>query len=110
MADKNVRPTEECPNYRGRFMKLLSKTAWRNISKAVARACPRFLGRRGGFELESMEARALLNGAGLVPNFGVNGVATMDFGGLDSGTAISLGSGGKVLMAGRAWPGNDTDF
>ena len=42
-------------------MKLLSKTAWRNISKAVARACPKFLARRGGFELESMEARALLS-------------------------------------------------
>jgi len=103
MADNSVRPTEG-------DMKLLSKTAWRNISKAVARACPKFLGRRGGFELENMEARALLNGAGLDANFGNNGLATMDFGGSDSGTAVALVSGGKVLMAGRAWNGNDYDF
>src|SRR4051812_68743 len=81
---RNVRTT------RGRFMKLLSKTAWRNFAKAVARACPRLSRRHAGFALENMEPRNLLSAAGLDPGFGTNGVATVDFGGNDSGMATVL--------------------
>ncbi len=102
-----------CPTYKmtRAHMKLLSQSTWRKMKLAVARACSRFPQRSGGFSLESMEGRALLSGTvGLDPHFGVNGVALADFGGSDSGMTIAMQSDGKVLMAGRAWNGNEYDF
>jgi hypothetical protein len=56
-------------------MKLLSKTAWRKITNAICRVCPKISQRTGGFELEAMEGRTLLS-VGLDPHFGTGGVAT----------------------------------
>src|SRR5882672_10365377 len=90
-------------------MKLLSKTAWRKMTEAVANVCTRISQRNGGFKLEAMEGRTLLS-VGLDPHFGTDGVAIADFGGSDQGYAMARQSDGKILMAGRAWSGSQYDF
>jgi len=90
-------------------MKLLSKTAWRMFSKAIAMACPKYSQRTGGFSLEAMEGRALLS-VGLDPHFGVDGTALADFGGSDQGYAMVVENDGSILMAGRAWHNDQYDF
>ena len=57
-------------------MKLLTKMAWRKITDAVARVCPKITQRTGGFKLEAMEGRALMSAnVGLDPHFGTDGLA-----------------------------------
>src|SRR3954462_14554596 len=90
-------------------MKLLSKTAWRKITNAISRVCPKIPRRIGGFGLEAMEGRTLLS-AGLDPHFGTDGLALADFGGSDQGYAMSVLNNGKVLVAGRAWNVDQYDF
>src|SRR5439155_8000924 len=90
-------------------MKLLSKTAWRMITKAIARAYPKYSQRTGGFGLEAMEVRTLMS-AGLDPDFGAGGMTLADFGGSDQGYAMAVQNVGKVLMAGRAWHVDQYDF
>jgi uncharacterized delta-60 repeat protein len=90
-------------------MKLLSKMAWRKITEAVARVCPKITQRTGGFKLEAMEGRTLLS-AGLDPNFGTGGMALADFGGSDQGFAMAVLNDGKILVAGRAWNVDQFDF
>src|SRR5882757_6494359 len=90
-------------------MKLLSKTAWRMMTRAISNACPKFSQRTGGFDLEAMEGRTLLS-VGLDPHFGPAGMALADFGGSDQGYAMAVQNDGKVLMAGRAWNVDQYDF
>jgi len=92
-------------------MKLLSKTAWRKITQAISRVCPKISQRSGGFGLEAMEGRALLSvSVGLDPHFGTDGVALADFGGSDQGYAMSVLNNGKILVAGRAWNATTDEF
>src|SRR5258705_12279114 len=90
-------------------MKLLSKTAWRKITNAISRVCPKLSQRKGGFGLEAMEGRTLLS-VGLDPHFGTGGMALADFGGSDQGFAMVVQHDGKTLVAGRAWNVHQYDF
>ena len=90
-------------------MKLLSKMAWRKITQAISRVCPKISQRTGDFKLEAMEGRTLLS-VGLDPHFGTGGTALGDFGGSDQGYAMVVQHDGKVLMAGRAWNVDQYDF
>src|ERR1051325_71007 len=90
-------------------MKLLSTTAWRKMSQAISRVCPKLSQRIGGFNLEAMEGRALMS-VGLDPDF-AGGMSLADFAGAaDLGYAMSVQNDGKILVAGRASHGDESDF